>query len=151
MTALVARDPAVRRLAVALVRDRATWTASGGLALAEDLWKLAALRRGVRLGLFHLVPSLEESGTRLVLSSQPGPGRTTAPLDLADEVVWNHTRVSDTVPLVGRRGLPADVGWHGAAGAHTFRGVPNWRPHRDLALAALSPGREQQACEAVHL
>jgi hypothetical protein len=135
MAALVLRDPAVRRLALELARDRGVdlRTAAG------DLWRLAALRRGVRLGLFHVVPSIENSGHKLVLSSRPGAGPPTAPRELADEVVWYHGGVANSVPLAGVQGLPKDIGWQGTDGAYRFDAIgPSWRRHRDAALAAFA-------------
>lgn len=140
MAALVTRDAAVRRLVVALVRDRQTRRRAGLRRAAADAWKLAALRRGVRAGLFHVVPSVEDSGRRLVLTTRAGPGESLPVSDLPDEVIWDHALVSETVPLVGREGLPTAVGRRGAGSAHAFSAVAALgRGHRGVALDALSP------------
>jgi hypothetical protein len=57
------RDVALRRLGRLA-------GASELAVLAGDLWRLTALRRGVRLGQFATVATLEEGGRRLVLTTR---------------------------------------------------------------------------------
>jgi hypothetical protein len=94
----------------------------------------------VRAGLFHVVPSLEEAGRRLVLTARPGEGASDPVSELPAEVIWDHTLVSDTVPLVGRAGLRTVVGSRGAGGAHAFAALAALsRRRRAVGLAALAP------------
>ncbi len=97
MAALTVRDPAVRRLAAAAARK-----GRGGPALANDLWRLAALRRGVRIGLFSAFASLENSDQHYVITTGPTAGDAAAKgvEELAealesgcvDEMIWNRAR-----------------------------------------------------------
>ena len=139
MAALILRDPDVRRLAVDAAR-------TGHAGAARDLWRLATLRRGVRAGLFSAEASLE--GRRVVISTAPGKGAARASHDgvaealaagTVDELIWNHTRVGELVPLVGASLVLTEVGEHGVAGAHSFDAL--------LELARSSPGHTLAALE----
>ncbi|MDQ2984961.1 MAG: hypothetical protein M3R70_13725 [Actinomycetota bacterium] len=143
-SALIARDPVVRRLSAA---------AGDGERLREDLWRLAALRRELRDGdAFHIVPSLESEGRLLFLESRAGPPPANGEAGLRtavraaledgaiDEIVWNHSPVGATVPLLFLRLVPTPVGHHGIAGAHSFTSlVPLSRTHPALVYEALEP------------
>jgi hypothetical protein len=106
--------------------------------LGGDLWRLAALRRGVARGLFRVEPESGSAG-RLVLTSRVvgehaarelPPGRPA-------EVIWNHSLVGETVPLLGAAGLPSRVGEHGIAGAHAFRSLGVAMQKEPVAAAAV--------------
>jgi hypothetical protein len=116
--ALVVRDPAVRRLTPGALRDR---------ELGGDLWRLAALRRGLRRGAFDVDSTFDDGTGRLVLRSRPpqaGHDEPQAALnDRVAEIVWNHTEVGETIPLVGDGLIHARIGTHGVAGAHSFRAL----------------------------
>ena len=140
MTALTIRDPTVRRLAWHGARgdgDRA--------ALAHDLWRLAALRRGVRAGLFSAAATLEESGRRLVITTSAEPMERGDADGFAEalssgsveELIWNHTHVGAHVPLIGTALVQSPVG---ANGSHSFSALLKLvRSAPDDALAALEP------------
>lgn len=143
MATLVIRDESVRRLAGA-ARD-------GNVGLVRDLWRLAALRRAVAVGLLHSEPSLEDDGRRLVLTSRPGPtaGRTRS---IADEVasalragslrelIWNHSTIGEGIPLIGAGLVLSHVGDHGVAGAYSFARVMEVARHEpERVVAALAP------------
>ena len=148
MTSLVVRDPAVRRLARLAYRDAAP---RGRTALAGDLWRLAALRRGVRLGLFGVDASLEHDGQRLVLTSTagarsdgaaPSEGAVRAGLETRTlrELVWDHSAFGPLVPLVAGSVLPTAVGEHGVPGGHSFEALLAVGRRRPRAVAeALAP------------
>jgi hypothetical protein len=145
MTGLTIADRDVRRLALRAARAR-----RGGPEVARDLWRLAALRRGVRAGLFAASASLEDSGRRLVISTQPdtaaaGEADANGLIDAlsaggVEELIWNHTRVGELVPLVGTNLVATEVGAHGIAGAHSFAALLDLlRTAPDEAIAALAP------------
>jgi hypothetical protein len=139
--ALIARDPDVRRFAVG----------HPSAALFRDLWRIAALRRAVRKGVFAVESQLEERGCRLVLTSRPlapagtatvsvGAVRSAIERGTLAELVWNHSLVGEAVALVGERLVPTIVGDHGVRGAYAFGplvGLAGDRP--DLGLAVLAP------------
>jgi hypothetical protein len=130
-------DPSVRRLALAWIRRREARDAVSAGDLADDLWRLAALRRMVLRGDdVHVVPTLELDGRRLLFVLRPGRMKGTnsgaqmrpsvaaaAAGGMLDEIIWDHTAVSEHVPLLGAHALHAPVGRHGIAGAHRFRAI----------------------------
>jgi hypothetical protein len=139
---LRARDPAVRELGRAAPRSH---------SLDEDLWRLAALRRAVARGLFHVAPSMEDGGRRLVLTSRPRGEPRGALLALDDvrrvleghrlrQLVWDHGAVGDAVPLLGSGFVPTLVGDDGVPGAYAFGPLIEQAHARpSAALTALAP------------
>jgi hypothetical protein len=143
MTALAIRDPEVRRLAPFAGRSRV-----GAAALAQDLWRLAALRRGVRAGLFSASATLENSSRRLVITTDAGPPHEGGADGLAEalasgtveELIWNHSRVGTQVPLIGAALVPSRVGSERVAGAHSFRALVELaRSAPEQTISALKP------------
>ncbi len=140
-TLVWSRDAAVRRLA------RLQGKTHG---LRDDLWRLAALRRGVRLGHFSTLVTLEDEGRRLLLTTtardSAGEGVAASELRNAlasgriEEIVWNHSFVSTVVPLLGSGLLPGTVGTHGVPGAYRFYGLTILaRRFPEESFAALAP------------
>jgi hypothetical protein len=143
MTALAIRDPDVRRLATVAGRYRVS-----AAALAQDLWRLAALRRGVRAGLFSASASLEDASRRLVITTDSGPPPEGSADGLAEalasgtveELIWNHSRVGTQVPLMGAALVPSRVGSDRIAGAHSFRALVELvRSAPEQTISALKP------------
>jgi hypothetical protein len=146
-------DPSVRRLALAWIRHREVRESVSAGDLADDLWRLAALRRMVLRGDLHVVPTLELDGRRLLFVVRPGRTKgansdaqirssvaTAAAGGVLDEIVWDHTAVSEHVPLLGAHALHAPVGHHGIAGAHRFRAIEDLsKPLPNLVLDAFDP------------
>lgn len=130
----IGRDPAVRRLALAGRLDP---------RLAGDLWRLAALRRSAGRS-FHLASSLEDGGRRLVLTSQAEPpaasgdGSWDGPDSVPSEIVWNHSPVAATIPLLGTSLLDVPMGSGGVAGGYRFERLASLA-RRDLVLQAFRP------------
>jgi hypothetical protein len=115
--ALIARDPAVRRLALA-----------AGLAvprLFPELLRLAALRKASGRS-FHVSSTLEAEGRRLMFTSQTKPqeeniGDSWDPSACwPTEIVWDHSPVAATIPLVGASLLGVPVGHRGVPGGYGF-------------------------------
>lgn len=120
---LVLRDGAVRRLAFTARDSR----------LTGDLWRLAALRRTARRwGPFHVRAALESEGRRLIFESIPGPPgpngsetlapavRTALSSGSLDEILWNHSTIGPTMPLIANGLLAVPVGYRGVPGAYGF-------------------------------
>jgi hypothetical protein len=134
--ALIARDPAVRRLALA-----------AGLAaprLFPDLLRLAALRKASGRS-FHVRSTLEAEGRRLMLTSQTKPpeenvgGSWDPSACWPTEIVWDHRPIAVTIPLVGASLLGVLVGRRGGVlGGYGFDQLAGF-PRRDLVLDALQP------------
>jgi len=149
--ALIARDPAVRRLALA-----------AGLAaprLFPDLLRLAALRKASGRS-FHVSSTLEAKGRRLMFTSQAKPpeenvgGSWDPSACWPTEIVWDHSPVAVTIPLVGASLLGVLVGHRGGVlGGYGFDQLAGF-PRRDLVLEALQPliaepSREQERRQVV--
>jgi hypothetical protein len=144
-TLVSSRDAAVRRLAGLAGKTQ---------ALREDLWRLAALRRGVRHGHFSAIATLEDDGRRLLVTTKApkcaGDGVPASELREAldsgriKEIVWNHSFVSTVVPLVGSGLVPGAVGTHGIPGAYRFSSLEGLgRRFPEETFAALGPFLER--------
>jgi hypothetical protein len=138
-SALIVRDATLRRLALAGL--------SSPRGLGRDLWRLTALRNGVRRGAFHVRPELDGDGV-LLFSSRPGPppegrlaGTATALADgSVDEIVWNHSRLAVAAGLGGGALLAIPVGHHGVDGAYSFATLAALAKRKPKpVLAALEP------------
>ena len=141
--ALIARDPAVRRLALA-----------AGLAvprLFPDLLRLAALRRASGRS-FHVSSTLEAEGRRLMFTSQTNPpednvgGSWDPSARWPTEIVWDHSPVGATIPLVGASLLGVLVGHRGVLGGYGFDQLAGFA-RRDLVRDALQPLIVKRSCE----
>lgn len=141
--ALIVRDPAVRRLALA-----------AGLAvprLFPDLLRLAALRKASGRS-FHVSSTLEAEGRRLMFTSQTKPpeenvgGSWDPSTCWPNEIVWDHSPVAATIPLVGASLLGVLVGHRGVPGGYGFDQLAGFA-RRDLVLDALQPLIAEQSSE----
>jgi hypothetical protein len=141
------RDASVRRLL--RLPDK-----SALAGLTGDLWRLAALRRGARLGHFSALATLEDDGRRLVLTTRSGAGdvdgipatdvRNALKASRVEEIVWNHSGVSEVVPLLGEDLLPSEIGTHGVPGAYRFSRLADLgRRFPDETFAVLEPLLQQ--------
>ena len=139
-SALVVKDPALRTLALAGL--------SSPRGLGRDLWRLTALRYGVRRGTFHLRAELDRDRV-LLLSSRAGPAPAGARASLAstalangavNEIVWNHSRLAVSAGLGGGSLLAIPVGHHGVDGAHSFEALTALAKRKpEPVVAALEP------------
>ena len=131
---LVARDDALRKVAVKALRSRLAGTGS-------DLLRLTALRNGLRRGSLVADVDLDAERRLLFVSTRPAGtragSRNGAQIVRAleagevDTIVWNHSLVDVSAGLSGGRLLAIRVGDHGVEGAHSFKSL--------AALAALQP------------
>jgi hypothetical protein len=138
-TVLIVRDSTLRKLALAGLSEPR--------GLGRDLWRLIALRYGVRRGTFHVRPELDEEGV-LLLSSRPGPppeglvGSSAAALvdGAVCEIVWNHSRLAVSAGLAGGSLLAIPVGHHGVDGAYSFETLTALAKRKPRpVVAALEP------------
>ena len=159
---LVARRPALRRIAVAWARSREARAAVEGQRLRDDLFKLALLleARAGRLPAeepFFVEAAYDEAARRLMFGSIRAEQGELPPADgdvpverirmslqegSLHEIVWNHAALGDRVfvPLPAGRKLEIYVGYHGLSGAHSFRALALLAPRfPDLVLEALGP------------
>jgi hypothetical protein len=161
---LAAVDVELRRLLAAYLRDAQLRKRVRPRRLREDLLRLGAIRRAhrgqpVTPARFSIEPTLNPATGTLALTSHSGPSRgARSPAKTIEdaletgtvrEIVWNHRAVSMSftyVPVLGRRHLGVDVGYHGQVGVHEFGALsaiaaryPDiaWRALRQLTY----PGR----------
>jgi hypothetical protein len=160
---LVAADVELRRLLAAYLRDAQLRKRVRPGRLREDLLRLGAIRRAhrgqpVTPARFSIEPTLNPATGTLALTSHNRPSRGARLLaktieDALEtgsvrEIVWNHRAVSMSfkyVPVLGRRQLDVDVGYHGQVGVHEFGALnaiaarcPDiaWRALRQLTYPA---------------
>jgi hypothetical protein len=115
----------LRRLALTYVRDEKARRMVSGRQLLRDMLRASLLREGARAGLWDVEAVVTPDGSTLILRSTPSaetrPGQITyhEPSNGARRLVWDHSRVDDSVvtPLLGGEPLSIPVG---DAGVYEF-------------------------------
>jgi hypothetical protein len=124
---LVARDSTARRLLSIWLGDSGLRRSLRVRRLLSDLWRIAALRRSWAEGAGFHVESVVDPPRHMLLSARaslssraPGDGLAALAGGELAEIVWDHSRVGENVPLFGGSFLSVPLGHHGVIGAHSF-------------------------------